>query len=96
MAIDFIKIDPTQSAATQVQDLIQLKNLSVQWLALARKVLDVMGHMNDGTTFTSIETYYGLPTGKGQTVYDLVNGAFGATQSTFQNNQFQTLSESVG
>jgi hypothetical protein len=34
-----------------------------------------MDKMIDGTDYTAIETYYKLPAGTGQTVYNLVAGA---------------------
>lgn len=34
-----------------------------------------MDNMTDGVTFTTLESSYGIPSGKGQTVYNLVAGA---------------------
>lgn len=96
MAIDFIKIDTTQSAATEAATL---KAAILQFAAVQQNltaILNKMGHNNDGTTFTAMETLYGLPTGKGQAIFNLVNGTVGAFNGTFQNNNAKTLIEQVG
>jgi hypothetical protein len=96
VARDFIKIDTSAVAATQA---ISLRSF-VQALRTAyeqgTKVRAVMGHNNDGTVFTDIETLFGLPAGKGQTVFDLVNGAIGAMEGTFQVPDAKNLTERVG
>lgn len=96
MAVDFISVNPAASGASQARDLIQLKELGRQFYSLGKKVLGVMGHANDGTAFTVVETLYGLPAGTGQTVFNLVNGAIGSTEGTFQVADFKTLTEKVG
>lgn len=60
------------------------------------RVRAVMGHNNDGASFADIEVLFGLPTGKGQTVFDLVNGAIGAMEGTFQVPDAKNLTERVG
>lgn len=96
MARDFIKIDPTQSAATQARELLLYKTLLRQAYEQGVKVLAVMAHNNDGTVFTDLETLFGVPTGKGQTVFNLVNGSVGAMQGTFQVPDAKNLTETVG
>lgn len=96
MAIDFIKIDITQTAATQAG---LLKNYITQLRSayeLGQRCLAIMGHNNDGTTFTSIETLFGLPTGKGQAVFNMVNGSLGSMQGTFQVADAKNITEQVG
>ncbi len=96
MARDYIKIDTGAAAATQA---IVLRSY-VQALRTAyeqgTKVRAIMTHNNDGTVFTDIETLFGLPAGKGQIVFDLVNGSIGAMEGTFQVDDAKELTERVG
>ena len=93
MAIDFIPITQTAPQGSQLKTAI----LSLrQAYSQLQAVLGIMTHQNDGTTFTGIESAFGLPAGKGQTVFNLVNGTVGAMQGTFQNNNAQTITEQVG
>lgn len=55
-----------------------------------------MFHNFDGADVTQLETLFGLPTGSGQTVLDLVNGSVGAMEGDFQNNNCKQLTEKVG
>lgn len=96
MARDFIKIDTTQSAATQSG---LLKNYVTQLRSayeLGKRCIAIMGHSNDGTVFTDIETLFGLPAGKGQTVFNLVNGSIGSMEGTFQVSDAKNITEQVG
>jgi hypothetical protein len=96
MARDFIKIDTTQSAATQSQ---LLKNYATQLRTayeLGKRIIAIMGHSNDGAVFTDIETLFGLPVGKGQTVFNLVNGSVGSMEGTFQVSDAKTVTEQLG
>jgi len=96
-AIDYIKID-TSSPATASQAVL-LKSY-VQQLRGAyntgKQLIALMGHMNDGVSFTSIETFFGLPAGKGQTVFNLVNGSVGSMEGTFQVSDAKNITEQVG
>lgn len=96
MARDFIKVDPTQSAATQARALLGYVTTLRSAYEQGVKVLAVMGHNNDGTTFTDIETLFGLPTGKGQTVFNLINGSVGSMTGTFQVADAKNITETVG
>ncbi len=96
MARDFIKVDPTQSAATQARALLNYVNTLASAIAQGKQILAVMGHNNDGTVFTDIETLYGLPTGKGQTVFNFVNGSVGSFAGTFQVADATTITQQVG
>lgn len=97
MARDFIKID-TSSPNTATQAAL-LKTYTVQLRQAyesGKRCIALMGHMNDGTVFTDIETFFGLPAGKGQTVFDLVNGSVGSMEGTFQTANAKTITEQVG
>lgn len=96
MARDFIKVDRTQAAATQAGLLLSYVAALRQAYDLGVKMLAVMGHNNDGTVFTDIETLFGLPTGKGQTVFNLINGSVGSMSGTFQVADSKTLTETLG
>lgn len=97
MARDFIKID--QSNPTVATQASVLKAYAVQLrqaYETGTRVLALMGHMNDGTVFTDIETYFGLPAGKGQIVFNLVNGSVGSMNGSFQVADAKTITEQVG
>lgn len=96
MARDFIKIDTTQTAATQARLLLSYVTALRGAYELGVKTLAVMGHNNDGTVFTDMEALFGIPTGKGQTVFNLVNGSVGAMLGNFQVPDAKNLTETVG
>lgn len=96
MAIDYIKIDPTQSAATHASLLLQYIATLRQAYELANKTLAIMSHNNDGTTFTNLELLFGIPTGKGQTIFNFVNGSAGTMVGSFQTADVKNLTETVG
>lgn len=96
MARDFIKVDVNSSAATQARTLTTYKDLLREAYEQGKKVLGVMNHNNDGTTWTDLETLFGLPVGKGQTVYNLINGSIGSMEGTFQVADAKNLTETLG
>jgi hypothetical protein len=97
MAIDFIKIDlSNQTVATKAGLLIgYINNLRAAYNA-GKQIIGIMGHLNDGTTFTAIESVFGLPSGQGQTVFDLMNGSVGSMEGAFQVSDAKTITEKVG
>lgn len=96
MARDFIKVDPSITTATQARLLLDYKDSLRRAFELGLKCKAIMTHNNDGVVFTDIEALFGLPAGKGQTVFNLVNGSIGSMQGTFQVADAQTLTESLG
>jgi hypothetical protein len=96
MARDFIKVDTTQTAATQARALLNYINTLTSAIQQGKQILAIMGHNNDGSIFTDIEALFGLPAGKGQTVFDLVNGSVGSFAGTFQVADATTITQSVG
>lgn len=96
MSRDFIKIDTTTVAASQAQLLKNYVNTLRSAYDMGTRIKAIMTHNNDGTTFTDIETLFGLPTGKGQTVFNLINGGIGSMQGTFQVADAQTTTEQLG
>lgn len=93
MARDFISINLTSAQGPLLKQYIGTLRSAFE---IGTRVKGIMTHLNDGTVFTDIETAFGLPAGKGQTVFDLVNGSTGAMVGTFQNNDAQTITEKVG
>lgn len=95
MAIDFIHVD-TGVNATQASLLLDTVRTLRQAYDKLGQVKRIMGHMNDGSDFALIETRFGLPSGTGQAVFDLFNGAHGSMEGTFQVADAKTLTERVG
>lgn len=93
MARDFIKIDPTASQANLLKNYV---NVLRQAYEIGGRVRAIMTHNNDGTVFTDIELLFGLPPGKGQAVFNLVNGSIGSMEGTFQVPDAKTITEQVG
>lgn len=93
MAIDFI---PINLSAAQAQALKGYILTLRQAQELGQRVLDMMTNMEDGTTFTQIESSFGLPAGSGQTVFNLVNGSIGSMKGTFQTTDALTITQQVG
>lgn len=78
MARDYIKIDTSTTTAIHAQTL---KNAVRQVRQAYDDVIflkQMMDHMTDGTSYVDVETYFGLASGQGQAVYDLVNNSMGA------------------
>lgn len=96
MARDFIKIDTSTVTATQAADLKAFVSVLRDAYQRGKKILAVMGHNNDGSVFTDIEALYGLPSGKGQTVFNLMNGAIGSMEGTFQVADAKNVTETLG
>jgi hypothetical protein len=96
MAIITIKVDASQpNTATQANMLKQYVASMRTTFDLGTRIIGTMSNMNDGTIFTQIETYFGLPTGQGQTVFNLVNGSIGAMNGTFQNPNCKQITEQL-
>lgn len=96
MSRDFIKIDASVTTATQAGLLKSYVASLRQAYELGTRVKAIMTHNNDGSTFTDIETFFGLPAGKGQTVFNLVNGSIGSMEGTFQVADAKTITEQLG
>lgn len=96
MARDFIKIDTSTTTATQAPLLKSYVATLRQAYELGTRVKSIMQHNNDGSVFTDIETLFGVPTGKGQTVFDLVNGSIGSMEGTFQVDDAKEITERLG
>ena len=96
MVIDFIRIDMSTTTATQASLLKSYITTLRSAYELGGRVKGIMAHNHDGSNFTGIEELFGLPTGKGQIVFDLVNGSIGSMEGAFQVNDAQEITERVG
>ncbi len=75
MPIDFIKVDPGLSTQKYAGDLISaIGSLRSAWNSIKR-IKEIMDHNTDGADFAPVATLFGLPTGNGDEVYNLVAGA---------------------
>ena len=97
MARDFIKVD-TSATTNRVHGglLLQYVRELRQALETGEHVLAIMNHNNDGSVWTDIETLFGLPAGKGQAVYDLMNGSIGSLKGQFQTADGKNITETLG
>jgi hypothetical protein len=98
MAADFIPIDRTDSTAVFSNKLVALA-------PELRRVIDKLEEIQqmgyrmfvaDPADFTMFETNFGIPTGQGQTVFNLVNGTILALNGTAQNGNAIELINRVG
>ena len=96
MARVFIKVDRTVTTATHAALLLNYVNQLREAYELGVKVKAIMDNNQDGTIFTDIEALFGLPVGKGQAVYDLVNGSIGSMTGAFQVPDAKNITERVG
>lgn len=96
MAADFIKIDRLNTAAPFANELIsvvsQLRQAQETLLQIQAKGFRMFADPD----FSVFETLYGIPTGKGQTIFNLVNGSVMALAGTAQNANAQELINRVG
>lgn len=90
MAIDFIAID-----ASKGTELLKYRSLLRAAYEQGLRVLEQMNHTIAPPNFASLEAEFGIPTGKGSRVYDMVNGSIGAMQNTFQNAECKVLAYSI-
>lgn len=87
MANNFIPVDQTQMrGATLVQTTTKL----AEALSVLAQIKKVMDQMTDGVTFSQIETSFGLPAGKGQSVYNLVAGTIADSNASANITQLQS------
>jgi hypothetical protein len=94
MAQDFVTVSKTSTFGVE---LVALVSMARQFKNQLDRVKAIMDHNNNGASFTTIETVFGLtPSPSGQTVYDLVNGTSAAVNGTGQNSNLIALIDRVG
>jgi hypothetical protein len=92
MPIDFIKIDPGQAGQKFANELILgIRDLRRSWDRM-KAIKEIMDHNTDGSDFASVATLFGLPTGNGDEVYNLVAG----TLASLDDADPQALLSRVG
>jgi len=96
MARSFIKVARGVTTATHAGMLLAYVDQLRTAQDTGRRILGIMNQNNDGSVWTDIEALFGLPAGKGQTVYDLMNGSIGAMDGTMQNAQAKNITETLG
>lgn len=97
MVLDFIKISNADLATAPFSnDLINLVRAAQTFSQQLNQVKARMDHLGDGTTWTTVETKHGIPSGQGQTVYDRINGTLGALNGTMTNSNFVELINRIG
>jgi hypothetical protein len=72
MAVTYIKVDVSKRLGA---DLRQTVVHGAEFDERLHRLKDVMDTMIDGTDYTRLETEFGVATGQGETVYNLVAGA---------------------
>ncbi len=73
MASDSIPITPGAKGANLLN---QYKDACAALYALGLRIRDTMNHQFVSTDFaTTVEPYWGIPSGQGQTVFTLVDGS---------------------
>jgi hypothetical protein len=96
VARNYIKVDTNNTLATRAGELAQFcKNLR-QTYELGIRIRDIMDHMNDGTNFADVELHFGLATGNGQTVYNMVKNTVDSLEGDILSNDGKQMSERVG
>jgi hypothetical protein len=72
MAVQYISIDSTKRLGSELRQAV---NYGAAFDQQVVKLKEIMETMIDGTDYSRLETEFGLATGKGETVYNLVTGA---------------------
>jgi hypothetical protein len=96
---DFIKIDRTNSAAVFASKLVALPGELRRVMDKLEEIQQMGYHMftaGSPPDFTVFETNFGIPTGQGNAVFDLVNGTLLALNGTAQNANALDLVNRVG
>jgi hypothetical protein len=95
---DFIKIDRTDSAAVFSNKLVAIGPELRRVMDKLEEIQQMGYHMfvADPPDFTMFEDNFGIPTGQGQTVFNLVNGTLLALRGEAQNANALDLINRVG
>lgn len=95
MPTDFIKINRS-TGDIYASDLFSLISLLRSALDIGAKVKDQFNHNTDGTSYTGLESLFGLPPDSGDEVYNLVLGALAALKGEAQSADALMLIARVG
>jgi len=93
MAKDFIAISNVAPGAGLLRSFVSAQRQSYN---LGKQCQAIAGHLNDGTDWTQLEAFFGVTAGKGQALFNLINGAVGSMEGSFQVADAKTITEQVG
>jgi hypothetical protein len=96
VARNYIKVNTNDTNATRAGELAQFCRNLRQTYELGIRIRDIMDHMNDGTSFVDVETHFGVPTGSGQTVYNMIKNTVDSLEGDILSNDGKQMSERVG
>lgn len=98
MPLNYIQITKNDSAAYLAQELLGAVNAVRNAAEKLAKVESIATQMVDvpGANYTEFETRFGVPTGKGATVFDFIKNAQKALKGTLQSDDAIKLIERVG
>lgn len=84
MPVNYITVDQSKRMGAELLAIVEQLRSSQDKL---RQHKEMMDNMTDGITYANIETQYGIPTGKGDDLYNLVAGAVSelAADTNFTN-----------
>ncbi len=102
MAADFIQINRANLNTTAVkgQDLLEFRSLLRAAYEKGVAIRATMRHnFNDQVNpidWAQVEALYGIPAGKGSTIFTFIDGSIGAMEGAFQNDASKVFTEQVG
>lgn len=100
MAADFIEINRSNNLAIFANEIItavaQVRAAQDTLLKIQAKGFRMFDATPNPDDFSVFETKYGIPTGFGQIVFDLINGTVLALKGDAQNGNAQELINRVG
>lgn len=99
MPVDFIKVNTTDSAAFMAKDVQRAAKLTEDLIQLLTFIKERSTHLFVGAptnNFAPLEQAFGVEAGKGQTVFDMINGTLGAMAGTMTNSQALEFKNRVG
>lgn len=88
MAVNHISVDQSKRLGIKLRRLIDLQREAME---LNLQLKDIMEAQIDGIDYTTVESEFGLPTGKGQTTYNLVSGMHSAVDVSAVNQAIDWL-----
>ena len=88
MAANHITVDQSKRLGIRLRRLIDLQRETLQ---LNEQLKDIMEAQIPGSDYSVVETEFGLPTGKGETTYNLVSGMYSAVNVSAVNQAIDWL-----
>ena len=85
MAQNFIAVDLSSKYG---RDVVHMRNQLLEASKACDALKDLMLNMIDGSDYSWVETYFGVATGKGEALYNMVNGTAGELAA---DSNLQTL-----